>query len=229
MRRRLVVPLLALALSAHPGAAAPPDEAILPVDRYTSGKARSLGEAYAPALRRFHEQLYHCLPWVDVPRHGMGFMRPRWASGDERYFSVWIWIDQDEDPGFAALPPERRASAMLSRYGVALLRRMAALPGLAAEERLDGFGVILSWIKPGTRGRPGQNPVNETLALFADRQSTLAFLARGQGGGEFAGRARHAFFDGEEHRGPLALEIWPDSFVDTYRLQDYRPPQGVSC
>lgn len=216
-----------LACGAVPAVAAPAEEVIVPLEKYSSAKGRALGEAYGSELRRLYEQIYHCIPWVD--QRTLGFNRPRFAVEDDRYISLWVWVEQDEDRQFAALPVERRASAMLSRYGVPLLRRLAAVRGLSTEPNLDGFGVILSWVKPGTLNRPGVRPVNETLAFFIDRASGLAYLGQKLPAAEFAARARHTLFDGEQSLGRVALEVWPDPFLDTFRLKDYTPPQGVSC
>ena len=225
--------LLALAcillLTGGPAWAAPVEEVLLPLERYNTEKSRALAVHYRPQLVSFYENIYHCIPWVDLQKNGIGFRTPRWATEDDRYLSVWIWIDQNDDGGFAALSQERRASAMLSRYGVELLRRMTALGGIASDANLQGFSVVLSWIKPGTLGRPGQAPVNETLALFADRASILDFLAKRLPGAEFLDRARFSMYDGQQDLGRLPLEIWDDPFLRTFKLKNYQPPKEVRC
>jgi len=210
-------------------AAAPVEEVLMPLERYNTEKSRGLATQYRPELVSFYENIYHCIPWVDLQKNGIGFRTPRWATEDDRYLSVWIWIDQNDEGGFGALSQERRASAMLSRYGVELLRRMAALGGIASDANLQGFSVILSWIKPGTLGRPGQPPINETLALFADRASSLDFLANRLPAVEFLGRARFSVFDGQQDLGRLPLEIWDDPFLRTFKLKNYEPPKNVHC
>ena len=225
----LVLFALALLLAAAPAAAAPVEEVLLPMDRYTTDKSRALASQYRPQLVSFYENIYHCLPWVDLQKNGIGFRTPRWATQDERYLSVWIWIDQNDDGTFASLPPERRASAMLSRYGVELLRRMTALGGVASDANLEGFSVILSWLKPSTIGRPGVQPVNETLALFVDRASSLDFLAHRLEAGEFLNRARFSVFDGQQDLGRLPIEVWDDPFLRTFKLKNYQPPPNQRC
>ncbi|MBI1958606.1 MAG: hypothetical protein HYS36_05190 [Candidatus Rokubacteria bacterium] len=224
-----VLPAVLLGGLLSPVTAAPPEEAVLPLDKYSTPKGRSLGAAYEAQLRRFSERLYHCAPWVDVRRQGLGFNRPRFATGDDRYLSVWLEIDQHEDGRFAALGPDGRQSAMFSRYGVEMLRRLTALEGLRTEPTLEGFGVILSWPKPGTNGRPGVQPVNETLALFVSRAPLLEFLARTLPASELAARARFTLFDGQREVGRLPLEIWDDPFMTTFKLKDYHPPTGFRC
>ena len=170
------------------------------------------------------EEIYNCMPWVGVQKAGIGFRQPKGAAEDDRYLSVWIMIDQDEDARFSALPAERRASAMFSRYGTDLLRRMAALQPLVADPNVQGFSVVLSWLKPGTGG--AVQPVNETLALFVDKPTTLGFLGKRVSAGEFTRRAKFSVFDGVQDMGRLPLEVWEDSFVRTFKVANYEAAQG---
>jgi hypothetical protein len=141
---------------------------------------------------------------------------------------MWIWVDQREDPVFAALPQERRASAMFSRYGVDMLRRMAALSDVVDDSDVAGLSVVLSWLKPGTT-RPGQKAVNETFALFIDKATAADFLAKRVAADEFVSRARFNLFDGETLVGRVPLQVWEDSFNSTYKLSNYQPPKGAQC
>src|SRR5260370_1706961 len=194
MSRFIVRRLAALALIFVIPVPAAADEAIMGIEQYKTPKARALATTHQPLLKQMREEIYHCMPWVGVQKAGIGFRQPKGAAEDDRYLSVWIMIDQDEDARFAALPAERRASAMFSRYGTDLLRRMAALQPLVADPNVQGFSVVLSWLKPGTGG--SVQPANETLALFVDKQTTLGFLAKrvAAGGvsppGEFSGFCR---------------------------------------
>lgn len=224
-----VILALLVASVAATSAAPAPQEAIMALEQYTTPKARALATAYHPQLVKMYENIYHCLPWVDVQKSGIGFRKPKWAEADERYLSVWILIDQYDDGRFGRLPQERRASAMFSRYGVDLIRRMAALSGMAADPDLHGFSVVLSWPKPGTNGRPGARPVSETLALFVDKATALEFLAKRMAPAEFTNRAKFFVFDGKADVGRLPLEVWEDSFVETFKLKDYQPAKGQRC
>ncbi len=221
--------VMVAAVGVRSAPAAPLDEVLMPLERYTTTKAKALATTYRPQLGQFYENIYHCLPWVDVYKNGIGFRTPRGATGDDRYLSVWIWIDQNEDSQFSAMPRERRVSAMLSRYGVDMLRRMSALTGITADANVQGFSVVLSWLKPGTNGRPGVQPVNETLALFTDKASGLEFLAKKLPGAEFLNRARFSVFDGQQEIGRLPLEVWDDPFVSQFKLKNYEPPKGQHC
>ena len=222
--RRLAA-LALIVLIPVPAAAA--DDVILSVDQYKTAKARTLATTHQPLLKQMRDEIYHCMPWVGVQKAGIGFRQPKGAVEDDRYLSVWIVIDQDEDARFAALPPERRASAMFSRYGTDLLRRMAQLQPLVADPNVKGYSVVLSWLKPGTGG--AVQPVNETLALWSDKQTTLGFLAKRVPAGEFTRRAKFNVFDGTQDMGRLALEVWEDSFVRTFKVANYEAPKGQRC
>jgi hypothetical protein len=203
------------------------DDAILSIEQYKTVKARSLATTHQAELQQMREQIYHCMPWVGVQKAGIGFRQPKGAVEDDRYLSVWIVIDQEEDARFAALPAERRASAMFSRYGTDLLRRMASLRPVVADSDVKGFSVVLSWLKPGTGG--AVQPVNETLALFIDKQTALGFLAKRVSPAEFTRRAKFSVFDGMQDMGRLPLEVWEDSFVRTYKVANYEAPKGQRC
>ena len=227
MSRFIVRRLAALALIFVIPVPVAADEAIMGIEQYKTPKARTLATTHQPLLKQMREEIYNCMPWVGVQKAGIGFRQPKGAADDDRYLSVWIMIDQDEDARFAALPAERRASAMFSRYGTDLLRRMAALQPLVADPNVQGFSVVLSWLKPGTGG--AVQPVNETLALFVDKQTTLSFLAKRVSAGEFTRRAKFSVFDGVQDMGRLPLEVWEDSFVRTFKVANYEAPKGQRC
>ena len=227
MSRFIVRRLAALALIFVIPVPVAADEAIMGIEQYKTPKARTLATTHQPLLKQMREEIYNCMPWVGVQKAGIGFRQPKGAAEDDRYLSVWIMIDQDEDARFAALPAERRASAMFSRYGTDLLRRMAALQPLVADPNVQGFSGVLSWLKPGTGG--AVQPVNETLALFVDKQTTLSFLAKRVSAGEFTRRAKFSVFDGVQDMGRLPLEVWEDSFVRTFKVANYETPKGQRC
>ena len=122
--------LLALAF-VSPSLAAPEDS-ITPLEQYNTPKAKALASTYKPQLLRFYEHVYWCLPWLGVAKNGIGFRQPKGITADDRYLSVWVMIDQTDDGSFAAMPRERRVSAMFSRYGVDLLRRLTAMTSAAS-------------------------------------------------------------------------------------------------
>jgi hypothetical protein len=173
LRRGLAaVAFSALALTAGVAAAAPSDQSVLPPDQHTSEKGRRLAMAYDKPLRDLSAKIYHCMPWVEVKRNGIGFYKPKHLDGDLRYLSVNLYIDQQPSPEFAAFTIEERASRMFSRYVGPMLKRMARPSGILADSGPDGFTVILEWLKqaPAGNGRP----VHETIAVFLDRPAVGA-------------------------------------------------------
>ena len=228
VRGGLLAALLFYGVSLTAQAYAAPADALMPIEQYTTAKARGLANAHRLRLIEFSEQIYNCMPWLAVYPGRLGFPKYKDSADDDRYLSMWIWVDQRENADFAAVPQERRASAMFSRYGVDMLRRMAALSDVVDDSNLAGLSVVLSWLKPGT-SRPGQKPVNETLALFVDKVTAADFLAKRVGSEEFVSRAKFNLFDGESLVGRVPLEVWEDSFNTTYKVTNYDPPKGAKC
>lgn len=226
--------LVAIGGAAAPGPAAAltlaeaAGEKIIPLERYTTPKGQALARTHQQRLQKYAEQVWGCLPWLDVQKQSIGFQRPKGVPGDDRYFSTWILIPQAETPQFAALSQSRRMSAMFSRYGVDMLRRMAGVHDVLADSNVHGFSVVLSWLKPGT-SRPGVQPVNESVAAFIDKATGLDYLERRIPHEDFARRMRVMGFDGQTDLGPQKLEVWEDDFAATFKLPNYEPPAGVSC
>lgn len=218
--------VLAVMLAFVSPAMADPQDSITPLEQYTTDKAKSLASVYRPELVRFSEHVYWCLPWLGVMKNGIGFRQPKGADSDERYLTVWVSVDQTDDGSFAAMSRERRVSAMFSRYGVDLLRRLTAMTSAASDANLSGFSVVLTWPKPGV---PAANPVSETMALFVDKESLANFLARRLPPRDFVSRARFSVFDGKEPVGPLKLDVWDDNFNSTYKLKNYEAPKEANC
>jgi hypothetical protein len=94
----------------------------------------------------------------------------------------------------------RWSAAMLSRYGVDMLRRMTHLAGINSDADVHGFSVILTWLKPGTMG-PDKTPISETLALFVDKNSLGEFLAKRSPASEFINRTKFNVFEGRDEVG----------------------------
>jgi hypothetical protein len=225
----LALGLLALTCTTGLAAAAPtvPTDRVLPIDQYQSEKARRLATTHAGALRDLAAGVYHCMPWVDVQKHSIGFFKPKHVEKDDRYLSIRMYIEQDPSAEFSALPVEERASSMFSRYVGPMLRRMNQNPALLADSSLDGFTVIVEWLKqqPGA----GARPVHETLAAFVDKATATAYLKGTIRSRELAARSRVIGFDGETGLGQLRLSAYDDGFVSTYKVKNYELPAGVSC
>src|SRR5688500_19635857 len=159
-------------------AAAPSDDRVLPVDSYTSEKGRALARAHANALRELNAQIYHCMPWVEVQKQSIGFFKPKNATQDDRYLSIRIFVEQEPSPQFASLAVEERASSMFSRYVSPLIRRMAAYVPPDKDPSLDGFTVIVEWLKQHATGG-SERPIHQTIAVFVDRAPAVEYLAGG--------------------------------------------------
>lgn len=223
------VALVALALTGvPPAAAAPSDQSVLPPDQHTSEKGRRLASTYGGALRDLSAKIYHCVPWVEVKRNGIGFYKPKHLEGDIRYLSVHLYIDQQPSPEFAAFAIEERASRMFSRYVGPMLKRMARPSGLLGDSGLDGFTVILEWLKQ-TPSTASARPVHETIAVFLERPVVADYVGGRISGRDLAARGRVLGWDGETAVGPLRLASWDDDFVSTYKVSNYQLAPGVSC
>src|SRR5881409_2561365 len=131
MSRRKVATALAVAIVsmavtlANAGSA----DYVMPVEKHTTPKGQALAVKYRPQLLEFSDYVYHCLPYLEI-RNGLGFKRVPKEPADNRYAAVWVRAEQATDAAFEALPLDRQASAMFSRYGVPMLRRLSAIPGL---------------------------------------------------------------------------------------------------
>src|SRR5215469_1197888 len=174
IRRAFVAALVAfLAASAATPVQAAPADYLLPVEKHTTPKAQALAVKYRPQLLQFSEYVYHCLPYLEI-RNGLGFKKnAKDPATDNRFAALWLYVEQGEDKSFAALSPARQASAVFSRYGVPMIRRLAAIQGMAADPDVYGFSLALAWVKPGSST---QTPTLETLATFMDQATTRAFL-----------------------------------------------------
>ncbi|HEV8584312.1 MAG TPA: hypothetical protein VGT02_05030 [Methylomirabilota bacterium] len=227
MTRRVASILAVLLLSVAAVEAAPAEDRLLALDRYTSDKGRTLGATYVATLKQINASIYHCMPWLEVPKEGLGFYKPRDASRDDRYLSLRVYIEQEPSTQFTAMPVEQRASSMFSRYVGPLLRRLAGNRAMLADNSLDGFTVILEWLKqiPLAGGRP----VHETIAVFLDKPTALEYLQGMVKAPDLAERARVYGWDGETPLGRLRLASWDDNFVSTYKVENYQLAAGVTC
>jgi hypothetical protein len=223
------VALAAIALAgAAPVAAAPSDTNVLPPEQHTSDKGRRLATTYVGAMRDLSTKVYHCMPWVEVKRNGIGFYKPKHLEGDYRYLSINLYIDQQPSPEFASFTVEERASRMFSRYVGPMLKRMARPSALLADKDLDGFTVILEWLKQVPTSASAR-PVHETIAVFLERPIVVDYVNGRIGPRDLAARARVLGWDGETSLGPLRLASWDDDFVSTYKVANYQLAPGVSC
>jgi hypothetical protein len=221
----LAAPVLLVAGAAS---AAPEPDRLLPVDRYTTDKARNLAKAHLSALRDLNAYIYHCVPWVETEKQSIGFFRPKNMVEDERYLSIRIFIEQDPSPAWAALEAQNRAAAMFSRYVGFLLRTMTKNPKILADPDVGGFITILEWRKQDGSERTGR-PVHETIAVYVPKPLAEGYLSRRINIDELARRARVLGWDGEKALGELNLPAWEDNFVNTYKIPNYKPDPEAKC
>ena len=57
----------------------PSSEKVIPLERYTSPKGRTLAATHRTRLLKYSEYVYGCLPWLDVQKQSIGFQRPKCA------------------------------------------------------------------------------------------------------------------------------------------------------
>jgi hypothetical protein len=208
----------------------PPADRILPVGQYSTEKAKQLAARHDRALRELSTEIYHCLPWLEVKKEGIGFYKPKHMSkGDLRYLSLNVIVDQEPSAEFAKLSREDRASQMFSRYVAPLLRRMTRDQAMLRDGQLDGFTVIASWPTRPPLQQAGARPVNETIAVFVPRGLAEAFASRRLAVEQLA-RASHVLaWDGETAMGQLKVTAWEDNFLQTFQLAGYQVEKGVTC
>jgi hypothetical protein len=228
--RHLLSLAVAVLLAATAGlvGAAPSEDRVLAAERYTTEKGRSLARTYARELRELNAGIYHCIPWVEVQKESIGFFRPKHITEDDRYLALRIYIEQDPSPAFARLPVEERASAMFSRYVGPLLRRMTKSPALLADGSVDGFTIILEWMKQAATAA-GERPIHETIAAFVPKAVVADYVAGRATSADIAARARVLGWDGETALGTLRLSAWDDNFVSTHKVKNYQLEPGVTC
>lgn len=222
--------VVVLLVAARRAPAVSPADAILPLDQYTTDKGRALAAKYEQELRTLSAGIYNCLPWVAVEKHSISFQRPKHLlPADARYLSVRIFVEQDPSPSFARLPVQDRAAAMYSRYVGPLLKRMGRSQALVADPALDGFGIILDWLKQSAQPA-GDRPIYETIAVFIDKAAAVSYLDGKATPRELADHANILAWDGETPLGRLRVtKVAHDDFVATYQIKNYQPDPGVTC
>jgi hypothetical protein len=103
---------------------------------------------------------------------------------------------------------------------------MTKYTDVQSDANVQGFTVILSWVKPGTATT---TPISETIALFADKPVVADFLAQRLPAAEFAEKATFNVFDGKTKIGRVQLDIVQDDFNSTYKLKGYELAKGQTC
>jgi hypothetical protein len=224
---RSLLPVLGFVLLGIARPAIAQSDAILPIDQYTSEKAKHLATTHAAALTDLNAKVYHCLPWLEIYPRSIGFFKPKYLTADDRYLSLRVFVEQEPSAAFAKLTPEERAAAMFSRYVGHMLRRMTRDRSLVTDPDLAGFTVIVEWVKQG--GAINGRPVHETIAVFVEKSLALQYLGGRVHAAEVARRAHVLAFDGETALGEITLAAWDDDFATTFQVKDYKVPDGLDC
>jgi len=184
-----VLPLL----GGIPARAGPPHgETILPPVGHAAGEARALAEAHGPQLRALADGLARCAPALTVDRHGIGFRRPQARPGAAPHLTLWAWLPADAPP--PGRDPATRAGEAFRRYGRVLFRHLLARGAVLTDDRVGGYGLVLSWLGPASRGG---RPIAESLVLFADKVAGANLALDTIGPGVFLDRATVRLFEGQ--------------------------------
>lgn len=207
-------------------AADPPTDRVLQADRYTSEKGRGLAQKYQGQLRDLNAKVFHCMPWLEVKKEGIGFYKPKHVDGDNRYLSLNVTVDQQPSPEFGRLTPQERVSAMFSRYVPHLLKTMAT-SDLLKDQNVDGFTVIVSYLK--AEPASGQQAVHETAAAFVPKAVTADFVRGKANVAQLADGSHVIAWDGETRIGQIKPKGWADDFVTTYKVAGYSPDPKAAC
>ena len=209
MWRSLSYGLLGLALMGSPVVAfsMSANEAITPKDAYTSEKARTLAETYAANLKQISEKIRQHYPDVKIQPRSLGFKKGKGAVGDERYLSVWIWLPQDQPFTPEKTDLKGRTATIFERYGRAFFQLLAEDPSILEDDKVSGYAVAFTWMKPQVGESPSSRKTGETLAIFADKATVKALLDDRLTPQEFLQQALALGFDGRRELGRLRFGI----------------------
>jgi hypothetical protein len=185
-----VVVVAALALAATAGGQGAP-EAIMPPAGHVAGEPRALMEAHGAELRALVTALRRCASVLSVERHGISFRRPQAEPGARPHLTLWVWV---HDPAPVGADPAARAADAFRRHGQWLARRLLQRSGVFADARVGGYGLVISWLGPTSRGG---RTVAESLVLFADKLAAANFAHETIGPATFLARASLRVFDGQ--------------------------------
>jgi hypothetical protein len=197
----LVATLALAGAAAGQGAA----EVILPPAGHAAGEPRALAAAHAAELRALAAELHRCVPALSVERHGIGFRRPQADPGAPSHLTLWVWL---QDPVPAGADPAARAADAFRRLGQPLVRRLIRRSGVFADGRVRGYGLVLSWLSPTSRGG---RVVAESLVLFVEKLTAANFAHDTIRPGTFLERAAVRLFDGQTEVSGARLAVADDS------------------
>jgi hypothetical protein len=171
----------------------PVDEAILPPEDYRFPEARVLAVAHGAELVALYEDVRRCAPELDFQLDGIAFQRPRQSASGVPHLTLWVFLDAKRPPLGATTAG--RATEAVREYGRKMIRRLSAREPVAADGRVGGYGLILSWVGPR---KIKDLPVMESLVVFARKEPASAFAAGDTTLYDFLTAADVRLFDGQE-------------------------------
>jgi hypothetical protein len=117
---------------------------------------------------------------------------------------------------------------MFSRYVGPMVKRMASAPGLMNDGSVDGFTVILEWLKQ-VPASASARPIHETIAVFIPKPAARDYLTGIVAPRDLAAKARVMAWEGETALGQLRLSAWEDNFLSTFKVKNYDVAPGITC
>jgi len=191
------------------------EESIYPLSEYRAADGRALAAAHAGELRALYDAIRRCAPELDFQRHGIGFRRPMGSAEIAPHLAIWTWLQWAPAPEGG--DPLGRAADAFRRYGPKLLPHLVARDPVRADARVGGYGLVLTWLKPGPATGA---PVAETLVVFAPRAVVVSFVGGQMPLTELLAQSRLRVFDGQTEVPVSTLGI---------RDQDAAVPASPSC
>jgi hypothetical protein len=191
------------------------EESIYPLSEYRAADGRVLATAHAGELRALYDAVRRCAPELDFQRHGIGFRRPMGSADIAPHLAIWTWLQWAPAP--EGEDPLGRAADAFRRYGPKLLPHLVARDPVRADARVGGYGIVLTWLKPGPATGA---PVAETLVVFAPIAVVVSFVGGQAPLSELLAQSRLRVFDGQTEVPVSTLGI---------RDQDAPAPASPSC
>lgn len=169
----------------------PAEEAIVPLTEYRNVESRGLAQAHFAELRLLYESVRRCAPELDFSRYGLGFRRPLGSEKIPPHLAIWVWLPREPSPAGATIGV--RAADAFRRYGPPLLAQLVARGPIHSDSRVGGYGLVLTWIKPGD----SDPPIGETLVVFAPKAAAEPFVGGTAPLAALLAEARIRVFDGQ--------------------------------
>ena len=190
---RLVALLVGLGFGVTEASAVrPADEAIFPAADYTSAEGRALAEAHGPQLEALYDDVRRCAPELDFQLDGIAFQRSKRVPAGDHHLTLWVWLDPGRPP--LGRDTAARATAAFRQYGQRLARRLVGRAPVAADSRVGGYGLILTWLGPR---KIKDTPVAESLVVFSRKDEVIAFAGGQTEAPTFLAASEVRAFDGQ--------------------------------